>query len=257
MRGAWGTVVAWGLILAAALGGLMLTGTDAATLATLAGPEAISNMVAGFAAAGMVRYAVEAQRIQNLRRQATPQASGDLEAVPWELYDTQTYVSAATTRLRFFNTAPATINLGNMEAAGMLPAPNWMSVACFGFDVLNDASEDAAELGALDDIQKLLLVGQPVWTLTISNKAYGPFRLSPIHGTGYAQGVVATGTADTVQVGAVGPVGDGGWYWDHSVIIPPNVAFNVEVVWGAAQTLAFGDTPLTFHIFGTLFRRVL
>lgn len=210
-------------------------------------------------AVGSIRYAVKAEKIQQLRRNATPQASGDLEAVPWSLHDTQTYTSATTTRLVFFNTAPATPNIGNMDAAGQLTAPNWFSIACFGFDILNDVSTSATTVGALDDIQKLMLVGQPVWTLTISGKKYGPFRLSSIHGTGYAQGPIASAiaTPGTAQVGANGPAGDGGWYWDHAVIIPPNVGFNIEVVWAAAQTLDFGNTPLTFSMFGTLFRRVL
>lgn len=210
-------------------------------------------------AVGSIRYAVKAERIQQLRRNATPQASGDLEAIPWELYDTQTYTSAATTRLVFYNTAPATPNVGNMDAAGQLTAPNWFSIACFGFDILNDVSTSASTVGGMDDVAKLMFVGQPVWTLTISGKKYGPFRLSAIHGTGFAQGQLAGTTAagGSTQYAANGPAGDGGWYWDHAVIIPPNVGFSVEVVWAAAQTLDFGNTPLTFHMFGTLFRRVL
>jgi hypothetical protein len=209
--------------------------------------------------AGSIRYAVKAERIQQLRRQATPQASGDLEAVPWTLHDTQTYVSGTTTRLVFYSTAPASPNVGNMDAAGQLTAPNWFSIACFGFDILNDVSTAASQVGALDDVAKLMLVGQPVWTLTISGKKYGPFRLSSIHGTGFAQGGLASAiaTPGSIQVGANGPAGDGGWYWDHAVIIPPNVGFNIEVVWAAAQTLDFGNTPLTFHMFGTMLRRVL
>jgi hypothetical protein len=246
---------ACGFIFAALLVSLALP-HDAAAMVTL-NVEHWAIPLLG--AAGTIRYAVRAERISQLRKMATPQASGDLEATPWELYDTQTYVSAATTRLVFFNTAPATPNAGNMEAAGQLTAPNWFSIACFGFDILNDVSTAATQVGALDDVAKLMLVGQPVWTLTLSGKKYGPFRLSPIHGTGFAQGQLASAiaTPGSIQVGANGPAGDGGWYWDHAIIIPPNVGFNIEVVWLAAQTLDFGDTPLTFHMFGSLFRRVL
>jgi hypothetical protein len=205
----------------------------------------------------MIRYAVRAEQVARLRAAATPQAAGELEAVPWEVFNTQTYASTATTRLTFFQNAPATLFTGNMEAAGMFTAPNWFSIACFGLDVEDDATEAAAETGALDDIAKLILVGQPVWTLKLSGKNYGQFRLSTMHGTAFAAGQLATGTADTIQIGNVGPVGDGGWYWDNAVIIPPNVGWNITVEWAAAQTLVTAEVPLTMHIFGVLFRRVL
>ena len=250
-------VLGWacGFIFAALLVSLALPHDLGAQVAT--GMEHVAVPLLG--ALGSIRYAVKSERIQQLRRNATPQASGDLEAVPWELFHTLTYVSGTTVRLNFYATAPATINTGNMDAAGMLTAPNWFSIACFGFDVENDVSTSATTVGALDDISKLFLVGQPVWTLKLSGKNYGQFRLSSIHGTGFAQGQLASAiaTPGTAQQGSWGPAGDGGWYWDHAVIIPPSVGFSVEVVWAAAQTLDFGDTPLTFHMFGTMFRRVL
>lgn len=257
MRKASLTFFGWacGFVLAALVVSLALSHDAGAMLTTNFAHVAVPLL----GAVGTIRYAVKSERIQQLRKQATPQAAGDLEAIPWELYDTQTYLSATTTRLVFFNTAPATPNIGNMDAAGQLTAPNWFSIACFGLDILNDVSTSATTVGALDDVAKLMLVGQPVWTLTISGKKYGPFRLSAIHGTSFAQGGIASAiaTPGTAQVGANGPAGDGGWYWDHAVIIPPNVGFNIEVVWGAAQTLDFGNTPLTLHMFGTMFRRVL
>lgn len=207
----------------------------------------------------MIRYAVQAQRIAALRAAATPQQSGDLEATPWQLFHTQTYTSASTVRQVFFSTAPTSVNNGNMDAAGMLTAPNWFSIACHGFDI-NQASAAATgdNTGELNDVALLSLKAQSVWTLTISGKKYGQFRVSPIHGTGYAAGQIAIGaTVTDVQLGNFGPVGDGGWYWDHAVIIPPNVGFNIEVVYASAQTLASSNSDLTWSMFGTLFRRVL
>jgi hypothetical protein len=249
-------VLGWLASAAVAVALVTMLSPDVA-LASMQGMETI--VVPALAGMGTVRYAVKTERIQALRRMATPQQSGDLEAVPWQIFHTLDFTSAVTTRLRFFAVPPVSINTGNMDTGGMLTAPNWFSIACFGFDVERrpTITAAAAATGATDDVQQLLLTGQPVWTLKISGKDYGPFRLSPIHGTGIAGGILSTGADESLQNSNAGPVGDGGWYWDHSVIIPPNVSFSVEVVWNAALTLTAETTPLTFSMFGTMFRRVL
>lgn len=185
---------------------------------------------------------------------------GQSEATPWVFYDTQTYTSAATTTQTFFATQQNDRTLSNLLQAGALTDPQYFEIFNLGFDVLADASTNAAatELGILDDIQKLMLVGRPIFTLTISDKNYGPFPLRFLHTSGGAVGMGwGTVAASASFEYANNSLPDGGWNWRGSVVIPPKVGFSVTVQWAAAQTLANGNTPLAFWMAGCLHRRVL
>lgn len=208
---------------------------------------------------GSIAPLVTSKTRQQLEAISNPQVTGQSEAVPWVLFDTQTYTSAATTTLDFFADQQADRTLSNMLQGGALTDPQWFEIWNLGLDILNDLTTAAGtEAGILDDIQKLILVGRPIWTLTISDKNYGPFPVSFLHTSGGALGFGwGTFTAEeSIQYGN-NSVPDGGWNWRGAVVIPPKVGFRVTLTWAAAQTLAGGNPPLRFWMAGALHRRIL
>jgi hypothetical protein len=244
--------------LAAATLGAMLTVAIVVALLPhgLVAHDAASLVTPPVLAVGMIAPAVVARTWTELNAIANPAEARQGEAIPFILYDSQPYVSAVTTILTFFQGTQVDRTLSNLQTAGQLPDPQWLEIHNLGFDILIDATETAAETGSLDDIAKLMLVGRPIFTLSLSDKAYGPFPLSFLHTSGGPVGALATGTADTIQVGNNG-ISDGGWNWRGSVVIPPKVGFNVQVQWAAAQTIVNDGAFLRFWMAGALQRRVL
>lgn len=224
-------------------------------------PEVVGAL--GVGAVGLkalISIPVSARPFQQLNVMANPVEAGQGEAIPHILYDTQLYTSGATTTLTYFSATQTDRTLSNLQAGGQLPDPQWFEIHNLGFDVLADGTTNAAatELGIYDDIQKLMLVGRPIFTLQLSDKNYGPYPLSFLHTSGGAQGAL-TGTvaASAVFQFANNSIPDGGWNWRGAVIIPPKVGFQIGVQFSAAQTLAAGNTQLRFWMAGVLQRRVL
>lgn len=190
-----------------------------------------------------------------LRAKSTPPSGASPEAIWHQFYDTQKYVDNSTLRLQFFQVTNVDSTLTNMPAAGQLPDPQWLSIYNITLDFLNAGPtvDAAAVTGQLNDQSLLLMVGRPTWTLTISDKRYGPYSLSALHGTGAPTGAVADGVSVT-QYGhnALNP----GWNYNGTLIIPPKTNFSIEVVWAAAQDLT-GDVYMRLSLFGILSRRVL
>jgi len=214
----------------------------------------------------MISPLIVPKTFAQLREIANPTlvAGGESEAIPFILYDTQLYDSGATTVLNFFQSQQADPTLSNMLQGGALTDPQWFEIYNLGVDVLAGATSTgevaATAAGILNDIQLLMLVGRPVFTLTISDKNYGQAPLSFLHTSGGAQGVAAGAgviAAGTIVEAANNSFPDGGWDWRGSVVIPPKVGFGVRVQWTAAQTLAYGDAYLRFWMAGCLHRRVL
>jgi hypothetical protein len=196
-----------------------------------------------------------------LRAASTPPSGASPEAIWHQFYDTQTYTDATTTRLTFFQSTNVDATITNMPAAGQLPDPQWLSIYNVTLDFLNEGptvSSAGAATGQLNDVSLLLMVGRPTWTLNISDKRYGPYSLSALHGTGAPAGNVGGGSGAandfTIQYGhnALNP----GWNYSGTLIIPPKTNWNVEVVWSGAQDLT-GDVKLRLSLFGILSRRVL
>lgn len=208
----------------------------------------------------MIGQPIIARDRQELNNLAFPVEAGQPEAVPWIFYDTQTYTSAVTTTLTFFGAAQADRTLSNLNQGGQLPEPQYFEIYNLGFDVINDGSAvvGVTEVGIADDIQKLMLVGRPIFNLEIANKNYGNFPLSALHTSGGVWTAIAAGnTAATGNIQfANNSVPDGGWNWFGGVVIPPKQNFSITLVWSAAQTLAAGNPPLRFWLSGTLHRVV-
>lgn len=191
---------------------------------------------------------------------STPPSGNAQEAIWHQAYDTQTFVSATTTRLVFFQAANADRTLSNMEQGGTLPRPQSLQIhnICADFLSLTPVSTGAGIVGELDNLARLILgsAQRPMWTLTISQKSYGPYSMSLLHGTGgplgFISGTQAAGTS--LQFGKND--GSAGWNYFGRVIIPEQVSFSLEIAWAATATLT-GDTRIRVSLFGVLNRRVL
>lgn len=196
-----------------------------------------------------------------LRRKSTPPSGESPEAIWQQYYDTQTFVSATTVRLQFFQTTNVDATLSNMPAAAQLPDPQWLSIWDVTCDFLVQNTSVAGAVGVTgvyNDLALLLLIGRATWTLSISDKRYGPYSLTLLHGTGSPVGfIAANGTAAATEQhqlasNALNP----GWNYKGSLIIPPKTNFNIEVVWSATQTLT-ANVPIRLSLHGILSRRVL
>ncbi|MCP4902921.1 MAG: hypothetical protein GY906_38655 [bacterium] len=206
------------------------------------------------------KYRVIAKTKGQLQAIANPASAQQPEALPWILFDSQTYTSAATTRLRFFNTTNVDPTLSNMETAGALPDPQWFEVHYIGMDILRTPTAGGAgvdEVGGINDIELLLKAGRGTWTLNLSNKQTGQFPITFLHGSGGATGEMAGGIAlqQLVQLSNNGTF-DGGFCVDGSIVYPPTVGWNFELNWAAAQTLT-ANVIIRMWQAGILYRRVL
>ena len=192
---------------------------------------------------------------------ATPPSGHAQESIWHQVYDTQTFTSASTTRLVFFNTASADRTLTNMEQAGALPRPQSLQIHNICCDILDPTPVSTAAggiAGVLNDLALLVLAStaRPTWTLNISNKSYGPYSLTLLHGTGGPVGFGwGTFTAEeSIQYAKMDSTP--GWNYFGRVIIPEQVNFNLEVNWAATQTLT-ANVLIRVSLFGVLNRRVL
>lgn len=212
-----------------------------------------------------MRWKVVPRLLAQLRALTMPKA-GEPEAVPWIMFSTKLYDSAATTELTFFDRAEGGSEfLTNMEAAGIFPSPKWFEVHFFGMDVALAPSTAAGGVaGAINDLHMLLkgstqIIGNPIWKFTMSDKVLGPFPLASLHGMGGATGFGwGTFTAEeSIQYANNGILGSGGAYpVGGTVIIQPTVGFDFKMKWPAAVTLAGGDANITAWMAGTLHRKV-
>lgn len=194
---------------------------------------------------------------QAVMAKATPPSGASQEAIWHAVYDTQTYTSAATTSLTFFSAVNADKTLSNMEAAGQFPSPQSFQIYNLCLDAWTAAivSTSATNTGNLNDLGLLLQVGRPTWTLTISSKAYGPYPLTALHGTGGASGFgFSSDGAEILQYSRNEP--SPGWNYFGKIIIPEQVAFSITVNWSAAQTLT-ANWLLRMTMMGVLNRRVV
>lgn len=192
---------------------------------------------------------------------ATPPSGNSAEAIWYQLYDTQLFTSATTTAMQFFLSPGVDPTLSNMTQAGTLPAPQTLQVYQITLDLLAIApvSTNAGSTtvtGVLNDFALLLLgSGQrPTWTLTLSQKAYGPYSLTLLHGTGGPIGFGWGAEVTSVQY-ARNDCTDG-WNYYGRVSILTQMQFALQINFAATATLT-GNTYFRTSLFGVLNRRVL
>lgn len=200
-----------------------------------------------------------AQSGQAIESRATPPTGGSEEAIWHQIYDTQTYTDNTTTRLTFFQAANADRTLSNMDQGGALPRPQKLQIYNICLDVLSiiPVTTSATLTGVLNDLA-LLIFGsgqRPTWTLNISQKAYGPYSLTTLGGTGGPTGFGFSGDgAEIIQFAKNDP--SGGWNYFGAVIIPEQVNFTTEINWAAVADIS-ENKLIRFSLFGVLNRRSL
>jgi hypothetical protein len=201
---------------------------------------------------------VERLTRRQLDAMANPELAGEPEALPWVLYDTQLLTSGTTTTMTFFQTVQADKTLSNMESQGQLPDPQYFRVFGIGCDILAPPTFLANVItGAINDIEVILKTQRGIFTLQQSNKGYGPFPLTFLHGSGGATGAIAASyTAPQNFQQANNGIFDGGFPVAGSYVIPPKVGFSVRLDFAAAPTLS-GNIQIRVWLFGVLYRRVL
>lgn len=195
-----------------------------------------------------------------LRSKSTPPSGASPEAIWHMFYDTQDYESAVTQRLTFFQVTNVDRTITNMPAAGQLPDPMWLTLYNITLDFLTSVlAPPANKTGEMDDLTLLLKAGRPIWTLHISDKAYGPYPLTVLHGTGGPVGQlsVSTGQAADITFSQANNALTPGWNYQGSLIIPPKTNFDIEVQWAAAQTTTEDPIKIRLGLMGILSRRVL
>lgn len=195
--------------------------------------------------------------------QATPPSGNSAEAIWHQLYDTQLFTSATTVAQTFFITASADPTISNMTQAGQLPAPQTLQIFDITLDVLSiiplSVAATATVVGVLNDLA-LLIFGsnqRPTWTLNISQKAYGPYSLTVLHGTGGPTGWGwAYGTAAAINYQYARNEPSNGWTYYGQVSILQQMNFSLQLNWAASPTLT-ENKNIRVSMFGVLNRRVL
>jgi hypothetical protein len=190
---------------------------------------------------------------------ATPPSGNAAESIWHQLYDTQTYTDATTVRLTFFQASNADKTLSNIDQGGTLPRFQTLQIHNVCLDILSivPVSTSATLTGVLNDLA-LLTFGanqRPTWTLTISNKAYGPYSLTTLHGTGGPDGFGFSGDgAEIIQYARSD--GSPGWNYYGKVILPEQCSFDATIIYAAVADTT-EDKRFRFSLFGVLTRRVL
>lgn len=205
---------------------------------------------------------------QDLQAGITPMVPGQPERIPWVWWDTITYTSGTTTQADFFQTVQTDNVLGNMQAAGQIPAPMFFDLYHLGvhFDLGPSGLAVAAAittplLGALNDITNLL---EGKIELQVAQKSYFQSKvgLCPAgYGAHGVIGIAGTYTAtdgDQVQQGTNGipDLRNRNYFWGE-LTLPHNQNFLVRMNWSAAITLHNGNTAIVTYLDGYLYRRVL
>ncbi|MGE0347377.1 MAG: hypothetical protein AB7N73_15005 [Gemmatimonadales bacterium] len=188
---------------------------------------------------------------------AEPQLAigGQSEALAWQLFDTQLYVSATTTALTFYTASPASPFVGNVGGANGLPTPQYFEVYFFGLDILRVPGNT----DVLGDLWRILngaggaaLQGAPTWSFTLAQKTMGPFPLRGLRGLGGVTGFTTRTAQEYANNGAM----DNTFSADGAIVIPPTQGFQVDLRWPAAVTLS-ANVQLQLWMAGVLHRRVL
>jgi hypothetical protein len=205
---------------------------------------------------------------------ATPPSGNAAEAIWHQLYDTQYFTQAAPPgSLTFFIAPSVDRTLSNMPQGGVLPRPQSLQIYQITLDILPDTSiatgatqnyvttaAAGAVTGILDDMALLVFGGdgRPIWTLEISDKKYGPYSVTVLHGTG---GPTGWGWTDGGGAGAdlqfAKQSETPGWTYEGRVIIPEQVNFQFTIVWNVAPAALTNSYWHRVSLFGVLNRRVL
>ncbi|HEX3698902.1 MAG TPA: hypothetical protein VH374_26265 [Polyangia bacterium] len=190
---------------------------------------------------------------------ATPQTGGSAEVIFHQFYDTQPFTTASTLSNTYFATPNVDKSITNLPQGGQLPAPQLFQIYDVCFDILPTVpvSTSAGVAGILTDMA-LMLFGsaqRPRWLLNISDKNYGPYSLTTLHGTGGPTGWTSGAEVATIQFAKNDP--SPGWNYLGQQTIKQQVNFFVSVIWAATATIQDVVPQTRLSLFGVLNRATL
>jgi hypothetical protein len=196
-----------------------------------------------------------------VRALAQPPSGNAAECIYHQYYDTQLFTSASTDEQQFFAVSNSDKTITNLPQGGQLPAPQLFQiydVCCDILPVTPVSTVAAAATGILNDMGLMLFgAGQRgTWLLSISNKNYGPYSLTTLHGTGGPTGWGWGSNSTNLQQFARNDPSPG-WNYLGRQIIPEQVNFYIELDWAATSTLEDGNPYVRISMFGVLNRRTL
>lgn len=205
-----------------------------------------------------IRPNSQAISYDDLLRRGSPSSTTQPEAFRDVIYDTQD-VTTTTTVLNFFQTLQTDRTLGNLAQAGALPAAQFFAIAAISCELLVIPAAGAAAGGVgVSDPALVFITERPIFTLTVSDKPYGPF---PLVYAGSAGGLSMSGygstTADTNSAGLAQNSGNGGYFLGNTVLLMPNVQFGGTVQFAAAPSSLSVTRKLRITLHGTRYRRVV
>lgn len=235
-----------------------------------AAPFSMGSGLIGLALVGM-QIPVRARTLEELNLLSNPSRSGQLEAVPWKYYDTQTVVSTTTTTLSFFGAIQSDKTLGNIETANTIQAPNYFELYAIKCDFLTGLTNAAgAVTGTINDLAVLLNTQRATYEFSINSKSYGKVPLSFAHCSGGPIGFLQ-GTSAANQVAEFGTNSipdEGDWWggvWQNpqtgaqeqcgALVLQPTQAFALTVAFAAAPTLST-NIAIRMSLCGVLHRQV-
>lgn len=195
-----------------------------------------------------------------LREMVTPKSvvGGNLQAIPYVLYDTQTYVSAATVDLPFFQEPQADQTLSNLTGP-QLPIDEWLEIEWMFISPIISPIFSDATASAWKQMDALMWTGRPTHTLTIQNKDYGILPTSFFQSEGGITGYGYNQADVTVNVNEYANWGQGYGYWvGGQIVLPPQAGFNTRLRWNAPVTIpGGGNIRIRVSYLGTLHRPIL
>lgn len=206
-----------------------------------------------------IRFPIAPVSYGKLAGASRPSNAGQPQSYADILFDTRTYVDNSTATLRFFQTTQSGETVSNMQSAGQLPSGNYFSIDRIAIDVVPDAGWATTAAGGVagiaNDLGLLFYQGQPVLTLTMNQKPYGPWPAIACGGLGsidvYGYGTFTA--EESIQFGQKTP---GGLYIGQSLVIPPLTSFHIDIDWLAAQDLT-DDYRVRVSLVGTRYREVV
>jgi hypothetical protein len=198
--------------------------------------------------------------MQDLEAIGTPgSVKGNMEALEFELYDTQVYTSAATLQLTFFTAADVANGMvTNMRAAGQLPNPDFFAPRVVTLDVIGAAPGNFARLTDMYDLVYGTTAGQaPYSQFFYAGKEYCHFSLASIHAAGGPTGFTTVNATEYANNGIIGRgrsmgIGPDG---DPSIFVLPLQAFRWVLNWPGAVTLT-GNVAIRLGMHGTYYRQI-
>ena len=210
-----------------------------------------------------MRWPIVAKTTEELRRMSQP-GGAKSEAIPYVLFDTQSYPAAGSAApINFFLTQQTDPTLGNLQTAGTLPNPQWFEIWGIFLDFLNTpvlATAGAAAsvaAGQLQDIDIVLKTARATGELIVAQKSYGQQPCTFYHASGGAVGFSAGAYAAATQVN-FGNNGLQGQTWapNGSIIIPPTQGFSFSMRFQPTLAPISVATNLRIVLAGVLHRAV-